>query len=96
MLFYHRGDFFSRDNIERGMITFHPCGFTHGPHPKALAGMFKPRNTETDEYAVMLDTRDALEVGEQELEKLLAVLLRPSLKRQRVREPSGVGVPMRT
>ena len=41
-------------------------------------------------------TRDALEVGEQELEKLLAVLLRPSLKRQRVREPSGVGVPMRT
>jgi len=62
-LFYHRGDFFSRDNIERGMITFHPCGFTHGPHPKALAGMFKPRKTETDEYAVMLDTRDALEIG---------------------------------
>ena len=26
VLFYHRGDFFSRDNIDRGMITFHPCG----------------------------------------------------------------------
>jgi len=63
VLFYHRGDFFSRDNIDRGMITFHPCGFTHGPHPKALAGMFKPRKTATDEYAVMLDTRDPLEIG---------------------------------
>ena len=63
VLFYHRGDFFSRDNIDRGMITFHPCGFTHGPHPKALAGMLTPRKTATDEYAVMLDTRDALEIG---------------------------------
>src|SRR3546814_5397370 len=63
VLFYHRGDFFSRDNIDRGMITFHPCGFTHGPHPKALGGMFTPRKAETDEYAVMLDARDALEVG---------------------------------
>ena len=36
VLFYHRGNFFSRDNIEQGMVTFHPCGFPHGPHPKAL------------------------------------------------------------
>ncbi|MBT5265563.1 MAG: homogentisate 1,2-dioxygenase [Rhodospirillaceae bacterium] len=64
VLFYHRGDFFSRDNIDRGMITFHPCGFTHGPHPKALQGMLKPKRLETDEYAVMIDTRDALEVAE--------------------------------
>ncbi|HGF7235848.1 TPA: homogentisate 1,2-dioxygenase, partial [Vibrio cholerae] len=35
VLFYHAGDFFSRDNIEAGMVTFHPAGFTHGPHPKA-------------------------------------------------------------
>ncbi len=63
VLFYHRGDFFSRDNIDRGMIIFHPCGFTHGPHPKALQGMLTPKKTETDEYAVMLDTRDALEIG---------------------------------
>lgn len=61
--FYHRGDFFSRDGVDRGMITFHPCGFARGPHPKALGGMFTPRRTATDEYAVMLDTRDALEVG---------------------------------
>jgi homogentisate 1,2-dioxygenase len=63
VIFYHRGDFFSRDNIERGMITFHPCGFTHGPHPKALQGMFEPRKAATDEYAVMIDARDALEVA---------------------------------
>lgn len=63
VLFYHAGDFFSRDNIEAGMVTFHPCGFTHGPHPKALKGMFQPKKTATDEYAVMIDTRDALEVG---------------------------------
>jgi homogentisate 1,2-dioxygenase len=63
VIFYHRGDFFSRDNIEEGMVTFHPCGFTHGPHPKALKGMLQPAKPGTDEYAVMLDTRDALEVG---------------------------------
>jgi homogentisate 1,2-dioxygenase len=64
VLFYHRGDFFSRDNIDRGMVTFHPCGFTHGPHPKALKNMLKAPKPETDEYAVMIDTRDALEVGD--------------------------------
>ena len=64
VLFYHRGDFFSRDNIDAGMVTFHPCGFTHGPHPKALAGAFAPKKPATDEYAVMLDARDPLEVGD--------------------------------
>ena len=64
VIFYHRGDFFSRDNIDQGMVTFHPCGFTHGPHPKALKGMFAPAKAATDEYAVMIDTRDALEVAD--------------------------------
>ncbi len=64
VLFYHAGDFFSRDNIDAGMVTFHPCGFTHGPHPKALTRAFAPAKAETDEYAVMMDTRDALEIGE--------------------------------
>ncbi len=64
VIFYHRGDFFSRDNIEAGMVTFHPSGFTHGPHPKALAGALAPRKSATDEYAVMLDTRDPLEAGD--------------------------------
>lgn len=64
VIFYHRGDFFSRDGIAPGMVTFHPCGFTHGPHPKALQGMLKARKAATDEYAVMLDARDALTVGD--------------------------------
>ena len=64
VLFYHAGDFFSRDNIEAGMMTFHPSGFTHGPHPKALKNMLIQPKAATDEYAVMIDTRDPLEVGE--------------------------------
>ncbi|HET8791516.1 MAG TPA: hypothetical protein VFM75_09930 [Modicisalibacter sp.] len=60
MLFYHRGNFFSRDNIEQGMITFHPCGFTHGPHPKALKKSQESPGTFTDEVAVMIDTRRSL------------------------------------
>ena len=63
VLFYHAGDFFSRDNIHAGMITLHPCGFTHGPHPKALGKMLVQPKVATDEYAVMIDTRDALEIG---------------------------------
>ena len=63
VLFYHAGDFFSRDNIHAGMMTLHPCGFTHGPHPKALERAFVQPKPATDEYAVMLDARDALEIG---------------------------------
>jgi homogentisate 1,2-dioxygenase len=63
VIFYHAGDFFSRDNIHPGMITLHPGGFTHGPHPKALSRMLVQPNPATDEYAVMVDTRDALEIG---------------------------------
>lgn len=63
VLFYHAGDFFSRDNIHPGMMSFHPCGFTHGPHPKALTRAFEQPKAATDEYAVMIDTRDALEIG---------------------------------
>lgn len=64
VLFYHAGDFFSRDNIKAGMMTFHPAGFTHGPHPKALKNAFVQPKAATDEYAVMIDTRDPLDVGE--------------------------------
>jgi homogentisate 1,2-dioxygenase len=64
VLFYHHGNFFSRDNIEKGMVTFHPAGFTHGPHPKAFQASQSNSKTFTDEVAVMLDTRDALHIGE--------------------------------
>lgn len=63
VIFYHRGEFFSRDNIHPGMITFHPAGFTHGPHPKAFQAGARGTRKETGEVAVMVDSRDALEVG---------------------------------
>jgi homogentisate 1,2-dioxygenase len=63
VIFYHRGNFFSRDNIHPGMVTLHPCGFTHGPHPKALQGMLAPKKGETDEVALMVDARDALDIA---------------------------------
>lgn len=61
ILFYHAGDFFSRDNIDAGMMTVHPSGFTHGPHPKALKNMLVQPKTATEEYAVMIDTRDPID-----------------------------------
>jgi homogentisate 1,2-dioxygenase len=63
ILFYHAGDFFSRDNIDAGMMTLHPSGFTHGPHPKALKNMLVQPKAATDEYAVMIDTRDPVDVA---------------------------------
>ena len=63
VIFYHAGDFFSRDNIHPGMISFHPAGFPHGPHPKALAAGASQTKSETDEVAVMVDTRDALDIA---------------------------------
>ncbi len=65
LIFYHRGQFFSRDHIYAGMMTLHPSGIPHGPHPKALRNADKKRGKMTDEVAVMIDTRDALDVSEQ-------------------------------
>ena len=59
-IFYHDGNFFSRDNIKAGMVTLHPRGIHHGPHPKALAG--QKNKTHTDEYAVMLDGLNPIDV----------------------------------
>ncbi len=61
LIFYHRGEFFSRDDIAPGMFTFHPAGFTHGPHPGALAASEQQPATATEEVAVMIDCRDALQ-----------------------------------
>lgn len=55
VLFYHDGDFFSRDNLEAGAMSFHPVGFPHGPHPKAVQNI--KGKTFTNETAVMIDSR---------------------------------------
>ncbi|MBI2389681.1 MAG: homogentisate 1,2-dioxygenase [Deltaproteobacteria bacterium] len=58
VLFYHRGEFFSRAGIAAGMLTFHPQGIHHGPQSPAFARAEKARATE--EVAVMLDTKNPL------------------------------------
>jgi len=64
VIFYHRGRFMSRDNIHPGMVTLHPSGFPHGPHPKAFEMAAKsPGGQVLDEVAVMIDARDALDVA---------------------------------
>lgn len=60
VLFYHDGNFFSRDNLHAGMLTLHPAGFAHGPHPKAVANV--STKTHTDEVAVMVDSWQHLHV----------------------------------
>lgn len=60
VLFYHAGNFFSRDNLHSNMISFHPAGFPHGPHPKAFAA--QGTKTFTDEVAVMVDTWNPLNI----------------------------------
>ncbi len=64
LIFYHRGDFVSRDSIQPGMLTLHPCGFSHGPHPEAVRRSQQTPRSETDEVAVMIDTRDGLDICE--------------------------------
>ena len=54
VLYYVDGDFMSRNHIEKGMITLHPGGIPHGPHPGAMERSIGEKHTE--ELAVMVDT----------------------------------------
>jgi len=44
----------SRKHVERGMITLHPAGIPHGPHPGTVEKSIGAK--ETKELAVMVDT----------------------------------------
>ena len=54
LIYYVDGDFMSRKNVTRGMITLHPGGIPHGPHPGAVEKSIGAK--ETKELAVMVDT----------------------------------------
>jgi homogentisate 1,2-dioxygenase len=60
VLFYHAGEFFSRQGISPGMMTFHPQGIHHGPQPGAQER--SKAATRTEEIAVMIDARRPLDV----------------------------------
>jgi homogentisate 1,2-dioxygenase len=54
LLYYVDGDFMSRKHVTRGMITLHPAGIPHGPHPGLTEKSIGAK--ETKELAVMVDT----------------------------------------
>jgi homogentisate 1,2-dioxygenase len=62
VLYYVDGDFMSRNHVEKGLITLHPGGIPHGPHPGAMERSIG--KTKTDELAVMVDTFRPLKVTE--------------------------------
>lgn len=62
VLFYHSGNFFSREGISPGMLTMHPQGIHHGPQSGAEARAKGASRTE--EVAVMVDTKNPLRIAE--------------------------------
>ena len=63
VLFYVDGSFMSRKGagIERGSISLHPAGHTHGPQPGSVEASIG--QTATEELAVMIDTFRPLDLG---------------------------------
>lgn len=66
LIYYVDGDFMSRKNVTRGMITLHPGGIPHGPHPGAVQKSIGAK--ETKELAVMVDTFHPLQLTKEALE----------------------------
>ncbi|MEO3783847.1 homogentisate 1,2-dioxygenase [Actinocorallia sp. B10E7] len=64
VMFYCGGDYEARrgSGIERGSISLHPGGHTHGPHPGVPERSLGLESV--DELAVMVDTFAPLELGE--------------------------------
>ena len=66
LLYYVDGDFMSRKHVTRGMMTLHPAGIPHGPHPGTVKKSIGAK--ETKELAVMIDTFHPLMLTKQALE----------------------------
>ncbi len=66
VLYYVDGDFMSRKHVTRGMITLHPAGIPHGPHPGAVEKSIGAK--ETKELAVMVDTFHPLQITKEALD----------------------------
>jgi homogentisate 1,2-dioxygenase len=66
VLYYVDGDFMSRKNVTRGMMTLHPAGIPHGPHPGAVEKSIGKKDTQ--ELAVMVDTFHPLKLTRQALD----------------------------
>jgi homogentisate 1,2-dioxygenase len=66
VLYYVAGEFMSRKHVTQGMITLHPAGIPHGPHPGAVEKSIGAK--ETAELAVMVDTFRPLQLTVEALE----------------------------
>lgn len=66
LLYYVDGDFMSRKKVTRGMITLHPAGIPHGPHPGAVEKSIGAK--DTGELAVMVDTFHPLMITKEALD----------------------------
>ncbi len=66
LLYYVDGDFMSRKHVTRGMMTLHPAGIPHGPHPGTVEKSIGSK--ETKELAVMIDTFRPLQLTKSALE----------------------------
>ncbi len=58
LLYYVDGDFMSRKSVTKGMLTLHPAGIPHGPHPGTVEKSIGAK--QTGELAVMVDTFHSL------------------------------------
>jgi homogentisate 1,2-dioxygenase len=65
ILYYVDGDFMSRKHVERGMISLHPKGIPHGPHPGTVEKSLGKK--ETGELAVMIDPFYPLKITQEAL-----------------------------
>lgn len=66
LLYYVDGEFMSRKHVTRGMLTLHPAGIPHGPHPGAVKKSIGAK--ETGELAVMVDTFHPLQLTVEAIE----------------------------
>ena len=65
ILYYVDGDFMSRKHVEKGMISLHPKGIPHGPHPGTVEKSLGKK--ETGELAVMIDPFYPLKITQEAL-----------------------------
>jgi homogentisate 1,2-dioxygenase len=63
VIFYSRGDFFSRKGIGEGWLTLHPQGAPHGPQPGAAERA--AAKEVADEVAVMIECVAPLSVSDE-------------------------------
>lgn len=66
VLYYVDGEFMSRKHVKPGLISLHPAGIPHGPHPGTMEKSIGEK--ETLELAVMVDTFAPLQMTKYAVE----------------------------